>query len=169
MKKIKFRTKIELLLLVVLLMGIAISSVVGVTRTITDTSDTICTYIRNSNDKYWEVTEDNLRTAIWDLNDTGGTVWVGDNMSVAAPINTTDAGITLDFENHNLTLTSDCSALILQSDVTVRNLIIDASNVVISNSTSVISLDGSGVRTIAGVTVENVDIYGLNISSGPLG
>lgn len=46
--------------------------VVSVTRTITDSSDTIDTYIRNSKGNYWDATGANIQVAIWDLNSTNG-------------------------------------------------------------------------------------------------
>ena len=49
-------------------------SVVGayaLTRTISDSSDNIDTFIRNSNGKYWSATFDNLELAVTDLDENG--------------------------------------------------------------------------------------------------
>jgi hypothetical protein len=74
---IRTRTKIEAVLAVAFLLVISISSVFAVTRTISDTGDTVDTYIRNSKGNYWTATGANIRTAIFDLNSTsGGTVWL---------------------------------------------------------------------------------------------
>ena len=46
--KDKIKIKAGVLLIVWLMIGISVSSVMGVTRTITDESDTVITYISNS-------------------------------------------------------------------------------------------------------------------------
>lgn len=73
---IKLRTKIEIIGAVLIFLILLANGLFAVTRTITDTGDTIDTYIRNSKGKYWEATGANIQTAIWDLNSTGGTVWL---------------------------------------------------------------------------------------------
>jgi hypothetical protein len=60
MKPIKLRTKIEAVGLGLLLIALSIVGVFGVTRTITSSSDTYETLIRNSNGKYWAATGANL-------------------------------------------------------------------------------------------------------------
>ena len=64
----------------------------ALTRTITGSSDEIETFIRNSNGNYWTATADNIQTAIWDLNSTGGTVWlpICDITATNAPIEVND-------------------------------------------------------------------------------
>ena len=75
MKKVlSLKTKTEVIFIVALLVSIGVSSVMSVTRTITDSSDTIDTYIRNSNGKYWSATETNLQLAFNDLNNQSGYV-----------------------------------------------------------------------------------------------
>jgi len=71
-KKLGLRTKIEAVIVMCVLLTVGIGSVMSVTRTITDTSDTLETYIRNSNGKYWEKTTANIQLAIDDLNSTYG-------------------------------------------------------------------------------------------------
>lgn len=44
----------------------------AVTRTITDTGDTVDTFIRNSKGNYWTINFANLQLAIYDLNSTNG-------------------------------------------------------------------------------------------------
>ena len=84
------RTKADAILVAFLLIGISALSVMSVTRTITDTSDTVDTFIRNSNGKYWSATEAGLQSAIDDLTD-GGTVWVPVcNISVSSSITLLD-------------------------------------------------------------------------------
>lgn len=47
-----------------ILVGISVESL---TRTLTDSSDTMDRFIRNSNGKYWDVTASNIQVAINDL------------------------------------------------------------------------------------------------------
>ena len=65
--------KVEIALGLITILILSGMGVMSVTRTITDTSDTIDTYIRNSNGKYWEATEANLISAIADITGKG---WV---------------------------------------------------------------------------------------------
>lgn len=71
-KMFSLKRKAEVIIVALFLITIFTLSVMSVTRTITDTSDTIDTYIRNSNGKYWAATGANIQTAIWDLNSTKG-------------------------------------------------------------------------------------------------
>ena len=78
------RTKLEILFVVCMLIIIGIGSVWGVTRTITSSSDTVDTFIRNSNGNYWSATGSNIQLAIWDLNTTdGGTVFLPGNTTIS--------------------------------------------------------------------------------------
>lgn len=86
MKKISFKTKIEAAVIISLLISLSIASVFAVTRTISDTQDTVDTYIRNSNGKYWSVSEANIQAAIDDLGANGyqnGVVTVAGNKTIA--------------------------------------------------------------------------------------
>jgi hypothetical protein len=86
-KTIKLRTKIEAVSLVLLLIALSFTVVYG-NRIISDTSDTVDTYIKNSNGKYWTATADNLQLAIYDLNSTGGGwVQVPYNFTIGTPVN----------------------------------------------------------------------------------
>ena len=77
MDKWKIRTKIEVGFgIIVVLMLLSVAIIPALTRTITSSSDNMETFIRNSNGNYWAATGANLQTAIWDLNSTGGTVWL---------------------------------------------------------------------------------------------
>jgi len=76
-KRFGLRTKIEAGIIIFVLFTVGISSVLSVTRTITDSSDTLDTYIRNSKGNYWSATAANIQLAIDDLNSTdGGKVWI---------------------------------------------------------------------------------------------
>jgi hypothetical protein len=107
MKKMSFKTKIEAVALVSLLVLLSIYGVFAVTRTISDTQDTIETYIRNSNGNYWECTDANLQTAINDLSGSnGGSVWVGDSISISTTI-VMKSNVQVDFQNNRVTLTAN--------------------------------------------------------------
>jgi len=69
---IKLRTKIEIMCTVILLLMISIAQVLSVTRTISNTQDTVTTFITNSNGKYWDASNSNIQSAVWDLNSTNG-------------------------------------------------------------------------------------------------
>jgi len=107
----KFRNtknwKLEITLGIVFILILSSVGVWGVTRTITDTSDTIDTYIKNSNGKYWEVTEANLDLSLDDLGGSGK-IWVGGNMTKTTTIDMTGHDrVELDFEGHTITMTAD--------------------------------------------------------------
>lgn len=80
MIKIRLRTKIEAIVVIFFLLCLAAVSVTSITRTITNTSDDIYTYIRNSNGNYWEVSVPNLQTALNDVSNVPywgyGAVWL---------------------------------------------------------------------------------------------
>jgi len=122
----KFR--LEITLGIVLMLIITSYSVLSVTRTITDSSDTIETYIRNSNGKYWAVdgTADDvqIQAAIDDIG-SYGSVWVGCNTTISSPLTLDDNDhITLDFEEHQVTLDGDIEFINLSSTscTTVENV-----------------------------------------------
>jgi hypothetical protein len=90
-KTIKLRTKIEIITAVFFIILLITASVASLSRTITDSSDSVETYIRNSNGKYWVATGANLQTAINDLT-SGGTVYV--------PAGTIDLSSDLTIQNN---------------------------------------------------------------------
>jgi len=69
--------KIKIIITLVIV-GILVSVSVGaLTRTISDSSDNVMSFIRNSNGGIWEVTGANINLAINDVNETqNGTVSV---------------------------------------------------------------------------------------------
>ena len=76
MNGIRLRTKIEVMFVLFFLLMLAIVSVTSLTRTISDTSDSIETFIRNSKGNIWEPTGSNIQSALYSLNSTGGTVFL---------------------------------------------------------------------------------------------
>jgi len=102
MNKISFRTKIEAVFAVTLLLLISVSSVHSVTRIISSTEDTVATYIRNSNGKYWEATGDNIQAAIDDLGSDGGVVWLPNATISVMQVWINESGISLIGHNTKL-------------------------------------------------------------------
>jgi parallel beta-helix repeat protein len=130
MIKFKLRTKIEIISAILLLMLLAAISAESLTRTISDSTDTSYTYIRNSNGKYWDATGANLQTAINDLGSGGGTVWVGDDITLTSAIDMNSYTV-LDFEGHRVTLGADISFINLSGGNlynTVRDVRVAVSN-----------------------------------------
>lgn len=70
------RTKVELVVAISFIMILTSINVLSITRTISDTGDTVDTYIRNSKGNYWAATGANLQLAIYDLANQSGTVWL---------------------------------------------------------------------------------------------
>lgn len=71
----KIERKLVVIGLACLLISVGIGSVFAVTRTISDTGDTVDTFIRNSKGNYWDwstANANNIQLAIWDLNGTVG-------------------------------------------------------------------------------------------------
>lgn len=68
------KTKFNAVVIALLLLIMSVLGAVALTRTITDTGDTVDTYIINSNGKYYTATYANFLSAYYDLNSTGG--WV---------------------------------------------------------------------------------------------
>lgn len=72
MKKISFKTKIEVGVVIFFVALLSASSVLSVTRTISNTQDNIDTFIRASNGNYWEATGDNFESAVSSMNSSKG-------------------------------------------------------------------------------------------------
>ena len=129
MKILKFRTKIEVITVLFFLLVIAIFSVASVNRTITESSDTIETVIRNTKGNIWEPTGTNLQAAINDLSGKGGTVWVGSDITLSSEIkiqNSNDC-IIIDFQGNKVSLNSRSIGFILLTNtnhVTVKNVVV---------------------------------------------
>jgi len=76
------------IVITLVLIGAGIYSGNSLTRTISDSQDTIEILIKNSDGNYWDVSGANLQLAIWDLNGTGGTVWLpSGTISITTVIN----------------------------------------------------------------------------------
>ena len=138
MDKWKIRTKIEAGFgIIVVLMLLSVTIIPALTRTITSSSDTVDTYIRNSNGNYWAATGDNIRSAIWDLNSTGyGTVWL---------------------PSGNLTITQK---IFLESDVALIGSGVNVTRIFSSQSGSFIPITVNGKQnvTLSDFTLDMNDV-----------
>lgn len=146
---LKIRTKIEVGLISILLLVVSLSNVLSVNRTISDTQDTIATFVRNSNGNYWTATGANIQTAIWDLNDTGGTVYL--------PSNTIEISVGL-VCNQNIKLTGGIGSIIkAEANADLNYLITFQTDVSLHSVVSHITLDGnrdSGNSNITGILAQ---------------
>jgi hypothetical protein len=132
MNGIRLRTKIEVVSVLFFLILLAIVSVTSVTRTITDSGDTIETMIRNTKGNIWDPTSENLQAAINDMGSQGGTIWIGSDLTLSSEINIDNVGMDgtctiLDFQGNDVTLaTPGVSFINLTSAcyVTVKNVVI---------------------------------------------
>lgn len=166
MQKIKFRTKVEIFGAIVFVALLVAVSAASVTRTITDSTDNSYTFIRNSNGKYWEATGANLQIAVNDLATTGGTVWVGSDITLTSALKINKSYITVDFEDHQVTLGGDISFVNVSSGSTtgacyntIRNARVKITN---GHTASIISLyikpHGRWVDRVRYNIFENINI-----------
>jgi len=175
------RTKAEVILIVALFVGIAVSSVWG-TVTLTESGGTLfvdgsidvtgsfigtagssappLTRIRNSNNNSWAVTEGNLASAIADVSEYG-TVWIGDDFTITSAISLDDnSGVVLDFENHNVTVNGNIEFVNVTSCL---NAVVRNAQVKINSPTEVTGgvikvFSDSWANRVDFLTVENIYI-----------
>lgn len=174
-KKNMKRSKTIAIGIVCLFLGSILSALA--TRTITDTSDTIYTKIICSNGNVYDVTEANLLTAISSLGTSGGTIQVGADITLTAPITTLRNYTTLDFQDHTVTLgnhglinfTRGCKYN------TVKNIIINIPNKAYNPDVIVMSLGAYADDTIGWArrnyfnTFENIRMYVSGAGAGAAG
>lgn len=84
--------------------------------------------ITNSNGKEWTVTGDNLQVAIWDLNTTGGTVWLGGDVVISKTIVFGDRTVNshsyekvVDLCSHAIEINADVIGFNMTPSVTIKN------------------------------------------------
>jgi len=147
LEKIRLRTKIEIIGSLFFIILIVVISVTALNRTITDSSDTIETYIRNSNGKYWSVSEANIQAAINDLGVSGwksGIVWVPGNKEIV--INTgivLKKYVTLDLQGSYLDVRSNVYGVTMAEGSTLRGGTIDTRNYAGTYSKAAVAFDPS--------------------------
>lgn len=137
MKRIRLRTKAEIILFTFILMTLTVFSVASVTRTISDTGDNIETFIKNSKGNYWGATGDNIQNAINDLGGYG-TIWLaGDRtytltdsimLSDKSNIAIVGYGATLKIANNFYSSSGNLNFIDIDdsSDITLEGFNIDA-------------------------------------------
>lgn len=128
MLKIKLRTKIEIIISLLIILTLLVVSVASVTRIISDSSDQIFTFIRNSDGKYWSASEENIQIAIDDLIN-GGTVWL--------PATEFTPSSTIYLKNNITLIGSGIGATIIKPSSTYGSVIIRANN---KNNVSISSM-----------------------------
>lgn len=133
MQKIKFRTKVEVIGAIIFVALLVAVSVAAVTRTITDSTDNSYTFIRNSNGKYWAATGANLQTAVNDLAATGGTVWVGSDITLTSALKINKSYISVDFQSHRITLGADIEFINVSGSSAVQYDVVRNVNVLVSD------------------------------------
>lgn len=103
---------------------VATITAVSVTRTITDTGDSVETFIKNSNGNYWSVSEANIQAAINDLGASGwknGIVWIPGNKEII--INTgivLKKYVTLDLQGSYLDVRSNVDGVTMAEGSVLR-------------------------------------------------
>jgi len=113
-------------------------------------------YIMNSNGKTWLPTEDNLQSAIWDLNSTGGTIWL-------PHMNLSSSNISLDKNTLNITFIGVGSGSWLGLDDSGYGQTMFCLN---KDDDPIFNLTGTGHYTndVQSITFENIYFYGNGYS-----
>jgi hypothetical protein len=128
----KLRTKIEVLIALLMMIVVATITAVSVTRTITDTGDSVETFIRNSNGNYWSVSEANIQAAINDLSASGwknGIVWIpGDKEIIVNNGIVLKKYVTLDLQGSYLDVRSNVDGVTMAEGSVLRGGTIDTRN-----------------------------------------
>ncbi len=140
MHNLKFKTKIEIITIILLIIILTTFSVSSVTRTITDTHDDFDTFIRNSNGNYWAATGDNIQIAIDDFGISApiyggyggshGTVWLSGNttLTITSTITVNDH-VTLEMDGCEIKPSGNFDVFLLNEGAKVRNGIVDVSDI----------------------------------------
>lgn len=154
MQMLRIRTKVEVIIVTSFLILIGVYSVFAVTRTISDTQDTIELYIINSNGKMWEATGANIQNAIDDIGIDAeyqgfgtphGWVKVPGNTSITVSneIEIKDH-VTLDLQGSELVYDSNVNCILMRVGASLQNGIINVSQVTNFDKTCVhYNCDGS--------------------------
>lgn len=166
MHRIRFRTKVEIFGAVLFITLLVAVSAASVTRTITDSSDNLYTFIRNSNGNYWDATGANLQSAIDDLT-SGGTVWLpSGTLAITTQLQMEDNVAVIGQGEGKTTIYSDQSGAFIpiwvyQDDhVVLRDFTIDMN----SKGSNGIYVGDSDYVTIDHVEILNAGFQGIYIS-----
>jgi len=130
--KVERKTYIFIFLSVFVLIATSWSAF-SVTRIISPTQDDVVTFIRNSNGKYNSSSGSELQWIINDLGNEGGSVWIGDDITLTSEIAIDIDGTAktiIDFQGHTVTLGSDISFINVTDayGLELRNVRINISN-----------------------------------------
>jgi hypothetical protein len=171
----KLRTKIEVFIALLMFVVIATITAVSVTRTITDSGDSIDTYVRNSNGKYWSMSEANIQVAINDLTYSGnyknGIVWIPGNKTIT--INTgivLKKYVTLDLQGSCFDVRSNVDGVTMAEGSLLRGGTIDTRNYAGTYTKAAVAFNPATVGHdywVGGTRVQNMFLMGsLNEGSG---
>jgi hypothetical protein len=164
---IKLRTKIEVFIALLMMIVLATITAVSVTRTITDTGDSVETFIKNSNGNYWSVSESNIQAAIDDLGVGGwknGIVWVPGNEEII--VNTgivLKKYVTLDLQGSYLDVRSNVYGVTMAEGSTLRGGTIDTRNYAGTYTKAAVAFDPAVVGHdywTGNVVVQNMYLQG---------
>jgi hypothetical protein len=158
MHKLFLRTKIEVFIVIAFLILLTISSVISISRTITDTHDDIDLFIRNSKGNYWDANGNNIQDAIDDLGISApyahgyggehGYVWLPGNttLSISSTLDI-DQFVTLDMQGSVIEPTGDFDAVLMHRGSQIRNGCIDVSGVSNYDSATILfdATEGIGI------------------------
>lgn len=145
--------------MLILILMIAIPASVSLTRTISDTSDDVTTFIRCSNGNYYSNTEANLQTAINSIGNASGWVKLGSDLTITDSINLWRY-MTLDLDNHNVTISGNNNGFEIAPGCTLKNGIIKTT----SYTGHMINIDGSQDFSLASTNKVHTTIEDLTLS-----
>jgi len=148
---------------------IGVPLLVADTLRITDTENTLVTVIVNSKGHYWSVDETNLALAIVDES-KAGTITVGDDFALTSKILLSgNDGLTLDFQNHNITVPKGCGFINITdgNHYTIKNanIIVNSglnypADVGEDNHEAIFEIfSKSDATRVDSLTVENVNLH----------
>lgn len=167
--KTKERKLYASILIILLLIGVSIYSVNSVTRTISDSQDTIETFIKTSDGKYFSTTNTGLNNSI-DSLPNGGTIWL--------PGNTTYSISTVDFESNinyigggysthfSLIANSDLVTISTEENILIENIRFDGNNESVSAGNAIDITGASKNITIQNCWFVDCDLSFIDCEEG---
>jgi len=161
MKKVRLRTKFEVIGTIFLLIILTVASVISITRTISNTQDNVVTFIRNSKGNYWDATSSNIQVAINDLSSQGGTVWLPASTYTITNTIEIKPNVALEAYGAKLVVNANVNAIQMRPYSKLVGGVIDTSGYGVNYNKAAIYLDGADqFNTFKTVTVHDVQIKG---------
>ena len=161
MSEIRTRTKIEVVVTILLLCSLSVVSVTSVTRTISDSNDNFYTFIRNSNGNYWEVSSSNIQKAIDDLNNNSGTVYLPGNTTITTMGTITVwNNVKLELQGSTIKPSISFDVFRLRENSQIMNGRIDCSDITMQDEHACIKLNGDDQIEYGSTGVFNMHLIG---------